>query len=174
MCKPHFYQKCCNFCWNQNKVSENDNTFERNENCATVFLKWTYFTLFCEINSIKFLLGACVKRTNKPKLEQKITFYLFVQHQKPARKISNCRNHFQKSFFFSFQTWPDNLLWYPAVLQFIIVLLQWKDILDFWLNFKELLFQRKLKVTKYQKLFFLKHHCLKNERNIRQNSALAS
>ena len=26
------------------KVSENDNTFERNEDCATVILKWTDFS----------------------------------------------------------------------------------------------------------------------------------
>ena len=31
-----------------------------------------------------------------------------------------------------------------------------------------------LKVSKYQKHFFLKLHCPKNERNIRQNSALES
>ena len=40
MRNPHFFQKCCHFCWNQNKVSES-NTCERNEGCATVFLKWT-------------------------------------------------------------------------------------------------------------------------------------
>ena len=39
----HFFQKGCHFCWNLNKVSENDNTFGRNEDCATVFLKWTDF-----------------------------------------------------------------------------------------------------------------------------------
>ena len=44
MCNPHFFQKCCYFHWNQNKVSKNDNTFERNEYCATVFLKWTDFS----------------------------------------------------------------------------------------------------------------------------------
>ena len=31
-----------------------------------------------------------------------------------------------------------------------------------------------LKVSKSQKKFFLKPHCPKNERNIRQNSALSS
>ena len=31
-------------CWNHNKVSKNDNTFERNEDCATVFLKCMYFS----------------------------------------------------------------------------------------------------------------------------------
>ena len=46
MHNPHFFQKCCHFRWNQNKVSENDNTFERNEDCATVFLKWTDFRFF--------------------------------------------------------------------------------------------------------------------------------
>ena len=40
-----FLSKYCHFCWNQNKVSENDNTFERNEDCATVFLKWTDFSV---------------------------------------------------------------------------------------------------------------------------------
>ena len=38
---PHFFQKCCHFLWNQ--VSEKYNPFERNEDCATVFLKWTDF-----------------------------------------------------------------------------------------------------------------------------------
>ena len=28
---PHFFQKCCHFHQNQNKVSKNDNAFERNE-----------------------------------------------------------------------------------------------------------------------------------------------
>ena len=42
--RPHFSQKRCHFRWNQNKVSENDNTFERNEDCVTVFLKQTDFT----------------------------------------------------------------------------------------------------------------------------------
>ena len=42
MRNPYFFQKC-HFCWNQNKVSKNDTTFERNEDCATVFLKWTDF-----------------------------------------------------------------------------------------------------------------------------------
>ena len=40
----HFFQNCCHFCWNQNKVCENDNTFERNEDCASVFLKLTSFS----------------------------------------------------------------------------------------------------------------------------------
>ena len=31
------------------KVSENDNTFERNEDCATVVLKWTDFSIFLKI-----------------------------------------------------------------------------------------------------------------------------
>ena len=44
MRNPHFFQKCCHFCWNQNNVSENDNTFERNEDCVTVFLKWKDFS----------------------------------------------------------------------------------------------------------------------------------
>ena len=44
LCNPHFSHKCCHFRWNQNKVSENDNTFGRNEDCTTVFLKWTDFT----------------------------------------------------------------------------------------------------------------------------------
>ena len=43
---PHFFQKCCHFCWIQNKVSENDNTFERNEDCTSVFLKKTDFSWF--------------------------------------------------------------------------------------------------------------------------------
>ena len=43
MRNPHFFQKCFHFCWNQNKVSVNDNFFERNEDCATAFLKWTDF-----------------------------------------------------------------------------------------------------------------------------------
>ena len=43
MHNSHFFQKCCHFrdlCFD---FSENDNTFERNEDCATVFLKWMDF-----------------------------------------------------------------------------------------------------------------------------------
>ena len=43
MRNPHFFQKCCHFCWLCFDFSKNDNTFERNEDCATVFLKWTDF-----------------------------------------------------------------------------------------------------------------------------------
>ena len=50
MRNPHFFHKCCHFCWNQNKVSKNDNTYERNEDCATVFLKWTDFRRLYEIS----------------------------------------------------------------------------------------------------------------------------
>ena len=60
------FKKCCHFCWNQNKVSQNDNTFERNEECATVFLKWTDFkrnifsalvsTLICQDRSKRWRL----------------------------------------------------------------------------------------------------------------------
>ena len=41
--KSVHFKKWCNFCWNQNQVSKNDNTFERNVDCATVLLKWTDF-----------------------------------------------------------------------------------------------------------------------------------
>ena len=44
MRNPHFFQKSCHFLWNHNKISKNDNTYERNEDCATVFLKWTDFS----------------------------------------------------------------------------------------------------------------------------------
>ena len=44
MRNPHFFQK---FCWLCFDFGENDNTFERNEDCATVFLKWTDFSSFC-------------------------------------------------------------------------------------------------------------------------------
>ena len=55
MHNPHFFQKCCHFRWNQNKVSKNDNTFERNEDCATVFLKWTDFRIhaICQLHYLK-------------------------------------------------------------------------------------------------------------------------
>ena len=43
MRNPHFFQKCCHFRWLCFDFSKNDNTFERNEDCATVFLKWTDF-----------------------------------------------------------------------------------------------------------------------------------
>ena len=47
MCKLHFFQKCFHVRWNQNKVSwcciETYHNFERNEDRATVFLKWTNF-----------------------------------------------------------------------------------------------------------------------------------
>ena len=45
---PHFFQKCCHFQYNISWLcfdfSKNDNTFERNEDCATVFLKWMDFS----------------------------------------------------------------------------------------------------------------------------------
>ena len=40
----HFFQKCCHFRWLCFDFSKNDNTFERNEDCATAFLKWTDFS----------------------------------------------------------------------------------------------------------------------------------
>ena len=40
---PHFFQKLCHFCWPCFEFSENDNTFERNEDRITGFLKWTNF-----------------------------------------------------------------------------------------------------------------------------------
>ena len=43
MRNPHFFQKCCHFRWLCFDFSKNDNTFERNEDCASVFLKWTDF-----------------------------------------------------------------------------------------------------------------------------------
>ena len=59
---PHFFQKCSHFHWNLNKVRENDNTFERNEDCATVFLKWKDFNRifwkWClQLNNYNFLLA---------------------------------------------------------------------------------------------------------------------
>ena len=48
---PHFFQKCCHFRWNHNKVRENDNSFERNEDCATVFLTWTDFNIWSRFES---------------------------------------------------------------------------------------------------------------------------
>ena len=39
----HFFQKHWHFCWLCFDFSKNYNTFERNEDCATVFLKWTDF-----------------------------------------------------------------------------------------------------------------------------------
>ena len=45
MRNPHFCQKCCHFRWLCFDFSKNDNTCERNEDCATVFLKWTDFSL---------------------------------------------------------------------------------------------------------------------------------
>ena len=42
----YFFQKCCHFCWLCFDFSKNDNTFERNEDCATVFLKWTDFSRY--------------------------------------------------------------------------------------------------------------------------------
>ena len=45
----HFFQNCCHFCWNQNKVCKNGNAFKRNEDCASVFLKWKDFALLVTI-----------------------------------------------------------------------------------------------------------------------------
>ena len=45
MCNPQFFQKCCHFRWLWFDFRKNDNTFERNEDCATVFLKWTDFRI---------------------------------------------------------------------------------------------------------------------------------
>ena len=36
---PHFFQKCCHICWLCFDFRKNHNTFERNEDCLTVFLK---------------------------------------------------------------------------------------------------------------------------------------
>ena len=44
MPNPHFFQKCCHFCWLCFDFSKNVNIFERNEDWATVFLKWKDFT----------------------------------------------------------------------------------------------------------------------------------
>ena len=48
LCNPHFFQNCCHFCSLRFDFSENDNTFERNEDCATFFLKWTEFNKISE------------------------------------------------------------------------------------------------------------------------------
>ena len=45
-CNPHFFKKCCHFCWLCFDFSENENSFERNEVCAIDFLKWTNFNFF--------------------------------------------------------------------------------------------------------------------------------
>ena len=49
---PHFFKKCCHFFWNQNRVSKNDNTFERNR--SNIFLKWMDFS-----NCVKFWWAQC-------------------------------------------------------------------------------------------------------------------
>ena len=68
---PHFFQKCCHFCWNQNKVSKNDKTVERNEDCATVFSKWMDFITICQIFLFIFW---------KNLRHQKYTFSVHIQH----------------------------------------------------------------------------------------------
>ena len=55
MPNPHFFQKCCHFCWLCFDFSKNDNTFERNEDCATVFLKWTDFSFIWQQKPKSFL-----------------------------------------------------------------------------------------------------------------------
>ena len=62
MRKPHFFQKCCHFLWNQNKV-----TFEKNEDCATVFLKWTEYTNIKQVcNSEKHIRPQLFQTPQKP------------------------------------------------------------------------------------------------------------
>ena len=46
MRNPHFFQKCCHFCWLCFDFSKNDNTFEGNEDCRTVFFKQRDFSAF--------------------------------------------------------------------------------------------------------------------------------
>ena len=40
---PHFFQNCGTFQYNNNNNNNKYHNFEINENCATVFLKWTDF-----------------------------------------------------------------------------------------------------------------------------------
>ena len=45
MRNPHFFKKCCHFRWLCFDLYRKYHNFERNEICATVFLKWTDFRL---------------------------------------------------------------------------------------------------------------------------------
>ena len=42
-CVKSIHFNCCHFFWLCSDFSKNDNSFERNEDCTTVFLKWTDF-----------------------------------------------------------------------------------------------------------------------------------
>ena len=61
----HFFQKCCHFRWLCFDYSKNDNTFERNEECATIFLKWTDFDYFFSFRKIRIW-----KESNKKYLKK--------------------------------------------------------------------------------------------------------
>ena len=76
MRNPHFFQKYCHFRWNQNQVSENYNTFERNEDCATVFLKWTDFNEMKDLKKYEYVncknswIWKCCSKSNNIKLQR--------------------------------------------------------------------------------------------------------
>ena len=57
LCDPHFLWRRCHFCWNQSKVSENDNAFERNKDRLTGFLKCTDFRIATVFKSEKMMDG---------------------------------------------------------------------------------------------------------------------
>ena len=97
----------------------------------------------------------------------------FGANSRPLRKSileTLATSEFQEQIFYQINSYLSDMisreqktvLW-SYVSHYIFPLLQ---------NPEHLMFQTKLKVSKSQKHFFLKLHCPKNERNIRQNSAL--
>ena len=77
MCNADFFQKCWHFCLNQNKIRKNDNTFERNEGCTTVFLRWTDFSRFFFENEPKILQHTDIFENKVQWLENHLAPYTF-------------------------------------------------------------------------------------------------
>ena len=96
MRNPRFFQKCCHSRWNQNKVGENDNAFERNEDCATVFLEWTDFSLCMNYNGHLNSFGTEKSQTynftkcSRNLHEEKLLHYAFSVMLFSNAKVSEC------------------------------------------------------------------------------------
>ena len=56
----HFFQKCRHFHGLCFDFRGNDNTFERNEDCATVFLKSTDFRKVIECQEVAIIMGTII------------------------------------------------------------------------------------------------------------------
>ena len=114
----HLFQKCCHFHWNQNKV----NTFERNDDCATVFLKWTDFTLqfhkiFSKIEAMWKISRGLLHYWKLDYLLRRIIFWAFRSAQCALHTWSWLKSIFKYKNYTSlnrgvmkFQIWSDKNL----------------------------------------------------------------